>query len=199
MELKIYFENKYVLLTDCKGTQKNENYKICQNKSDITEAISSIQSNSNDYIVLYNNDFEDLLNLFKSNFKYIEAAGGFIKNELEEYLFIFRRNKWDLPKGKIEIGETPEIAAIREVQEETGLEKVARKGFRCSTWHTYELHGEQILKQTYWYDMEATKNQESKPQTEEDITELKWLQKTDFQKVLSNTFPSIVNVITAKK
>lgn len=195
MELKVYFENKYVLLTDCKSTQKNENSYICKDISDIQRGIASVQGGACDSAILYGEDFNNLLKLFKSNFKYIEAAGGFIKNEFDEYLFIYRREKWDLPKGKLELGETPEIAAVREVQEETGLLKVERKKYRCSTWHTYELRGEQVLKQTYWYDMEATKNQDSKPQTEEEITELQWLKKSEFSKVLSNTFPSIVSVI----
>ena len=73
---------------------------------------------------MYNENFNELLSLFKSNFRYIEAAGGFIKNEEGENLFIFRREKWDLPKGKLELGETPEVAALREVSEETGLQKV---------------------------------------------------------------------------
>ena len=145
--------------------------------------------------MLQNDNFEELLALFKSQFKYIEAAGGFIRNEFGEYLFIFRREKWDLPKGKLEEGETPEIAAIREVQEETGLQKITENSYRCSTWHTYELRGEQILKQTYWYNMEAPKSQDSKPQTEEEITELQWIEPKDFEKILKNTFPSIISVI----
>lgn len=129
---------------------------------------------------------------------YIEAAGGYIKNEYDEYLFIFRRNTWDLPKGKLERGETPEVAAVREVQEETGLTDVSVNGFRCSTWHTYELHGKQVLKQTYWYSMTAPKNQQSKPQIEEEITELQWVPISNFNKIMKNTFPSIITVIETK-
>lgn len=183
------------MLTDGKGTKKNENFRICRNKSDIQSAIRAITESSEDSLVLQNDNFEELLALFKSQFKYIEAAGGFIRNEFGEYLFIFRREKWDLPKGKLEEGETPEIAAIREVQEETGLQKITENSYRCSTWHTYELRGEQILKQTYWYNMEASKCQDSKPQTEEEITELQWIEPKDFEKILKNTFPSIISVI----
>ncbi len=195
MELTIYFDEKSIVLTDDKSvlSQKAIAFK---NNSSIQFAIDSLKNQNN--AILYHENFQSLLNQFKANFKYIEAAGGFIHNEFDEYLFIFRREKWDLPKGKLEAGETPEIAAIREVQEETGLQNVTMKQYRCSTWHTYELRGEQVLKQTYWYDMTATKNQDSKPQTEEQITELQWLTKKDFSKVFANTFPSIISVINSK-
>lgn len=192
MEYTIYFDEKSLVLTD----DTNHFEKKFKDNADILSAIDSLQQQST--VILYSENVLDLLNKLKSNFTYIEAAGGFIKNEFDEYLFIFRREKWDLPKGKLEAGETPEIAAIREVQEETGLQNVTMKQYRCSTWHTYELHGKNILKQTYWYDMEATKNQDSKPQTEEQITELQWLKQLDFAKVFANTFPSIASVINSK-
>ncbi|MBR4114462.1 MAG: NUDIX domain-containing protein [Bacteroidales bacterium] len=195
MDVKIYFENKYVLLTDDKGTKKNEIIYNYKDKSDILAAIDALAKSPQDSVVLYHEDCDKLLKSFMACFTYIEAAGGFIRNEAGEYLFIFRRGKWDLPKGKLEVGETPEIAAVREVQEETGLQNVALKNYRCSTWHTYELHGKSILKQTYWYDMEATKNQSSKPQTEEEITELQWIAPVEFKKITKNTFPSIISVI----
>ncbi|MBP5370757.1 MAG: NUDIX domain-containing protein [Bacteroidales bacterium] len=195
MELKVYFENKFVLLTDGKGTKKIENFRVCNNKSDMQAAIRAITQSNGDSVVVQNDNFDTLMELFKAEFTYIEAAGGFIENEDGEYLFIFRREKWDLPKGKLEVGETPEIAAVREVQEETGLMDVTRTGYRCSTWHTYELHGKQILKQTYWYNMKAPKNQSSKPQTEEEITELQWIAPSNFKEISQNTFPSIICVI----
>lgn len=189
MNRTIYFDEKSLILTD---ENANTDFSGCE-KSTIAQAIQVLQNKTCVYI--YNDDFDKLFEAFKSCFKYIEAAGGFIRNENDEYLFIFRREKWDLPKGKLEEGETPEIASVREVQEETGLQSVTRKDFRCSTWHTYELRGEQILKQTYWFNMEATKNQESKPQLEEQITQLEWLPKSEFNKVLENTFPSIAFVL----
>ncbi len=160
--------------------------------------MQELAQNGSEFIVLFNENFDELLSLCKSNFKYIEAAGGFIKNEFGEYLFIYRREKWDLPKGKLEEGETPSVAALREVSEETGLQKVTEKNYRCSTWHTYELHGEQILKQTYWYNMEGEKQQKSTPQLEEEITELQWIAPDNFPEILSNTFPSIIEVINIK-
>lgn len=186
----IYFDEKSLILTD--EINVVADFSGCE-KSTIMQAIQLLQTQN--FVCIYNDDFETLFESFKSCFTYIEAAGGFIRNENDEYLFIFRREKWDLPKGKLEVGETPEIASVREVQEETGLQSVCRKDFRCSTWHTYELRGEHILKQTYWFNMEATKNQDSKPQLEEQITQLEWLSKSEFSKVLANTFPSIAFVL----
>ncbi len=194
MKLSIYFEEKELLVTD-EETPSEINVIVYREKNDIVQAIKHLEFLSK--VILYG-EWERIFADLKTLYKYIEAAGGFIKNEQDEYLFIFRRGKWDLPKGKLEKGETPEIAAIREVQEETGLQFVKEKSLRCTTWHTYDTYGEPVLKQTYWFNMETTKNQDSKPQTEEDITELQWLPESEFSKVLGNTFPSIVEVMNKR-
>ena len=194
MKHSIYFEEKELLVTD-EETPSEKNVIVYREKNDIVQAIKHLEFLSK--VILYG-EWERIFADLKTLYKYIEAAGGFIKNEQDEYLFIFRRGKWDLPKGKLEKGETPEIAAIREVQEETGLQFVKEKSLRCTTWHTYDTYGEPVLKQTYWFNMETTKNQDSKPQTEEDITELQWLPESEFSKVLGNTFPSIVEVMNKR-
>ena len=194
MKHSIFFEEKELLVTD-EETPSETNVIVYRDKNDIVQAIKHLEFLSK--VILYG-EWEHIFADLKTLYKYIEAAGGFIKNEQDEFLFIFRRGKWDLPKGKLEKGETPEIAAIREVQEETGLQFVKEKLLRCTTWHTYDTYGEPVLKQTYWFNMETTKNQDSKPQTEEDITELQWLPESEFSKVLGNTFPSIVQVMNKK-
>ena len=191
MRHSIFFEEKELLVTD-EEMPSETNIIVYHEKNDIIQAIKHLEYLSK--VILYG-DWNTIFADLKTLYKYIEAAGGFIKNENDEYLFIFRRGKWDLPKGKLEKGETPEIAAIREVQEETGLQFVKGKALRCTTWHTYDTYGEPVLKQTFWFNMETSKNQPSKPQTEEDITELQWLPESDFSKVLENTFPSIAMVM----
>ena len=191
MKHSIFFEEKELLVTDEK-TPSETNVIVYHEKKDIVQAINHLEDLSK--VVLYG-DWNQIFADLKTLYKYVEAAGGFIKNENDEYLFIFRRGKWDLPKGKLEKGETPEIAAVREVQEETGLQYVEEKSLRCTTWHTYDTYGEPVLKQTFWFNMETTKNQDSKPQPEEDITVLQWLPESEFSKVLGNTFPSIVEVM----
>jgi 8-oxo-dGTP pyrophosphatase MutT (NUDIX family) len=125
----------------------------------------------------------------------IRAAGGLVQNERGAILFMFRRNKWDLPKGKIDAGESPEECAVREVQEETGIGEVALKDFLLITHHTYEENGTSILKETHWFRMFATGDQELIPQIEEDITELKWVDAGGLAEMLGNTYPNILEVL----
>jgi 8-oxo-dGTP pyrophosphatase MutT (NUDIX family) len=125
----------------------------------------------------------------------IEAAGGLVLNKNNKVLFIFRRGKWDLPKGKIEKGENPEIAAIREVEEECGLSNLTITKLLDTTYHTYKLKGKDILKRTYWFEMLHDGLQEPIPQTEEEITEAIWFEPDNYEKVIQNTFPSIIEVM----
>lgn len=129
-----------------------------------------------------------------SQFRLIEAAGGLVRNASGEYLFIFRRNKWDLPKGKIDKGENEEEAAIREVREECGIAHIKLLSHLTDTWHLYSEKGEHILKRTYWYAM-SSNDAELTPQTEEDITAVEWLRTDQLGKVRANTYGSILDVM----
>jgi len=146
-------------------------------------------------VYYYHENEKLLLANFSMAFKVIEAAGGLVKNKKGEYLFIFRNGKWDLPKGKIEKGEGIKEAAIREVEEECGIGKLKIGKELESTYHTYELNGKSILKRTYWFEMSCADESKLVPQTEEGITEVKWLSKNDLQQVFENTFESIKEVL----
>jgi ADP-ribose pyrophosphatase YjhB (NUDIX family) len=134
---------------------------------------------------------QDFFHLFKR----IDAAGGLVKNEKGEMLSIFRFGKWDLPKGKLAANETPEEAAIREVKEETGLSELRITGSLPSTFHIYTRKGKQILKQTWWFEMEAKSTQSLVPQTEEEISEVRWVSMMDLGNVLANTYGSIRELV----
>ena len=97
-------------------------------------------------VVIISDDLDKLWHDFQAIYKHIGAAGGVVKNDKGEVLMIFRRDSWDLPKGKIDDGESPEEAAVREIQEETGLKDVKLGEFLCHTYHTYEMKGKRILK-----------------------------------------------------
>ena len=114
-------------------------------------------------------------------------------------MFIYRNDKWDLPKGKLEKGEKKKEGAVREVEEECGiaLKKCGKK--IINTYHTYTLKGELVLKRTYWYSMNYKGNEKLKPQTEEGITDVRWFDKDDLQAIKDNTFPSIMDVLRKKK
>lgn len=125
----------------------------------------------------------------------IIAAGGIVENEEGKILFMFRRGKWDLPKGKWDDGETIEECAVREVEEETGLTNIRRKQLVDKTIHHYNENGIAIEKETYWYAMEVTNQQKLVPQLEEGITELRWVGKNELQTYLSNTYQNIIDIV----
>jgi ADP-ribose pyrophosphatase YjhB (NUDIX family) len=127
----------------------------------------------------------------------IQAAGGLVLNEKGEVLFMFRRGKWDLPKGKVDAGETLEDCALREVEEETGVGQLKLGKFLLITEHDYEERGKSIRKISHWYLMNANSHQPLIPQTAEDITELKWMGPVDFKMVAQNTYPAILEVLRA--
>ena len=140
-------------------------------------------------------DLEELKKAFFKKFTLVQAAGGAVFNEKDELLMIFRRGSWDLPKGKLDKGETLEECAVREVEEETGLQNVQLVSPLLVTYHTYHEGTKFILKESHWYTMKVTGKQELKPQTEEDIQEAKWMQLDEAENVFKLAFPSVVDVI----
>jgi len=158
-----------------------------------------IQNKDVNEIAFYNPDEDFLLQSFKSMFKLVEAAGGLVKNDKGEYLFIFRKGKWDLPKGKIEKDEPVEIAAIREVEEECGISDLKLTGETAITYHTYFIRETPVLKPTYWYYMRSSDTSELKPQLEEGITEVRWLSPDEFDIVRANSYESIRDLIEEMK
>lgn len=137
--------------------------------------------------------------LFQKAFKVIYAAGGVVKRN-NELLFIYRNNTWDLPKGKIDKGESPKLAALREVEEECGITGHKIINPLPSTFHMYqspykESKGEWIFKETYWFEMEYEGLQDGNPQLEENITQIKWFKKDDLNEVLANTFSNLIPLI----
>lgn len=130
--------------------------------------------------------------------KKIIAAGGLVTNADGNILMIFRRGKWDLPKGKLDAGETIEECAVREVEEETGLRNIILGDFLLITKHQYfdQWIQEKVIKESHWYKMNVRGEQKLVPQTEEDITEIKWVNRNELAECLQNTYPSIIEVIT---
>lgn len=132
---------------------------------------------------------EDCEEAIKKPFKIIKAAGGVVFKG-DKMLLMFRRGVWDLPKGKLDNGESSRQGAAREVQEETGVQ-VSVNDRICTTWHTYTLNGNRILKRTKWYRMAVVNDSRMAPQTEEDIEKLAWFDKRETKLALTNSFSSI--------
>ena len=148
-------------------------------------------------IVISAEDIGQLKTFFFKHFTIIQAAGGLVENEKGEWLIIFRRGKWDLPKGKMDEGETPEETAIREVMEETGLQDVILSNHILDTYHIYTEYGKQILKETFWYKMKVSGEQSITPQTEEDIEQVKWIKASEWNLYENESYAAIREVMGA--
>jgi 8-oxo-dGTP pyrophosphatase MutT (NUDIX family) len=137
--------------------------------------------------------FTEYLNVF---FKRIIAAGGIVRNENNEILFMYRKQKWDLPKGKIEKGETIIQGAKREVEEETGItvNEVYQKPF-ITTYHAYIENDKYVLKENIWFLMQSHSKYVLTPQIEEEIADLQWVNVINMNKYLQNSYPSIQKIL----
>lgn len=133
----------------------------------------------------------------KGMYKVIKAAGGVVIKG-DKWLFMYRRKKWDLPKGKLDKGERSREAAVREIFEETGVKAVIQDKL-CTTWHTYTLNNSRILKKTKWYILECRDDSTMTPQADEQIERLEWLTPQQGQAILINSFSSIRFVVDKLK
>ena len=132
---------------------------------------------------------------FCAKYTLIVAAGGVVYNSKDQILMIFRNEKWDLPKGKLEIDENIQECALREVEEECGVSNLKIVNQLQSTYHTYEINGKAILKHTYWFKMNTNYSNELVPQIQEGITKVEWVNKKDVFKKLENTYASIQELV----
>lgn len=128
---------------------------------------------------------------FAERYQRIFAAGGFVYNDNGDLLMIHRLGRWDLPKGKIEPNEDARTAAVREVMEETGIDNLLIISELESTFHIYALNETPILKQTFWFEMRTKSSKPLVPQTEEDIAEARWVSRTEVEKLMETSYPSL--------
>jgi len=155
-------------------------------------------SKKKNYLLLCKNP-EAVFKKMKKELTVIKAAGGLVTNAKNEFLFIFRNKKWDLPKGKVDKGEKVKDAAVREVEEECGV-KIDKRGDRvCKTYHVYEMNNEVILKRTSWYHMTVKGSPKLIPQTEEGITDAVWIAPHEIKAKIKNTYPLITDVLKSEQ
>ena len=197
---KVFFNEKVLHLTDdfVKNFQIRQGlfYKFqdTEELKDIIDVFTHIKKIRS--LTIFHYDIDNLRDQFFHAFdKVVYAAGGVVHTPDDKILMIYRRNKWDLPKGKIDKGEEQEEAAIREVTEETGLSGFEEVNPLLSTYHVYEENKILVLKRVMWYDMLYKGNEVPVPQTEEDITEVKWFSPRNLFEPISNTYLTILDVL----
>ena len=129
-----------------------------------------------------------------SGLEKMESAGGLVVNPSSYVLFIVKGGKWDLPKGRVEPGKSYEETALREVIEETSIEKdmIRILSPLCHTWHTTSYGARHYVKKTVWFVMEYTgKGDALRPQIEEGITECRWIHPGNFKAYRGGMRPRI--------
>jgi 8-oxo-dGTP pyrophosphatase MutT (NUDIX family) len=168
-------------------------YNNIHELSELIGVFSALTEINNLYI--FHEDMLMLFEEFKACFKVIEAGGGLVLNEKGDFLAIYRNGTWDLPKGKLEKGEDFSTAALREVQEETGLSGLRIIDPLMSTYHTYILKGTHILKKTKWFEMQYSGSEEPVLEAEEGISNYKWVTPGRTGLIRENSHASILDVL----
>ena len=193
--MKIFFEDRSIELVEGQPGDNPPDTRLVEFKSGeefkpVLEDFVNLPGSRN-LIIWSKENEEKWKKQFFTLFKWIDAAGGIVRNEKKEALFIFRLGKWDLPKGKLLKKESPEDGAIREVKEETGLQNLELVRSLPPTYHIYQRKGKTILKRTFWFEMSADSSQPLNPQKEENISDIVWAGFEKRSEFVQNTYASI--------
>ena len=188
---KVFFNQKPLILTnEIQDFSDNEPLLFIKYTS-VAQIIKALKSSKNRKVFLYHKDIDKLWKSFKKKFPVVEAAGGLVKRTDNKLLFIFRNNKWDLPKGGIEKKELIIEAAQREVVEETGVLDLIVQKQLSETFHIFKKGKRFKLKKTYWFKMSTSYMGKTKPQTEEGIKKTEWVSKEKIDEILNDSFENI--------
>jgi len=202
MEIKIYYNERTIILkeTDYSDNNLYDDYEDEDYDEPFTHKCNTRMNNildiffanKNPDTISFEHDIvEKLLNDFKSYFKYIEAAGGLVINPENKLLIITRHDIPDLPKGKAEESETPEITALREVEEECGISDLQIVQTLEPSYHIYIHKDKKVLKKTHWFEMSYSGNETPVPQTVEGISEVKWCDKPEVKSLTDKTYRNL--------
>ena len=200
---KIYFEKRCIIICSPDEQTLSDPNMIrfsLGRSSDIHDLVEMVEtSDTLQKVCIPTTDVDGTYKKICAEFTEVNAGGGLVSNKRGDFLLISRNGLWDLPKGHQDPGEDIQVTAIREVQEETGLNDLILRGLICITDHCYRRNGLWHLKHTWWYDMLYTDPNELTPQREEDITKAAWVAKSSLPPFLLNTYPSILEVFKEAK
>ena len=186
---KVFVNDKPIIITS--SLKKENNFPVYDFQNIVfDEILHKLKTETIKGINLYSSDLKNDWPVFLKNMEVIPAAGGLVLNTKKEVLFIFRNNLWDLPKGKIEKGESIETAAIREVEEECGIFNLEIEKKLITTYHIYFYKGVK-LKETHWFLMNSDFDKQLVPQTEEGITDVCFKNNAEIHEALNHTFENI--------
>ena len=187
---QVFYKKKIILLTDVFQEGKDlKSFPIKDVK--FKKVIKLLNKKNTNSVHLFHKNKDKLLKYFFKLIPTVIAAGGKITNSKSETLFIYRNDKWDLPKGKAEKNEQLPQTALREVKEETGIKEVSINKPLDITYHIFRRNNEYRLKVTYWFDMFSDYEGIFFPQLDEGITDVKWVKKADLEEIKINSYPNI--------
>tara|TARA_Y100000992_G_scaffold47693_1_gene27724 strand:- start:356 stop:952 length:597 start_codon:yes stop_codon:yes gene_type:complete len=190
---KVFINKLSIILTSKNKSLSQENSFLLTSIT-LNEILKKVRKHKK--IFLYHPKKSELLKVFKSKIKVIFASGGIVKNDNNQILFIYRRGKWDLPKGKAEKGESIRETAVREVIEETGIEKLKIGKYFSNTFHIVRNNKKYFLKETSWFLMSSNFKGKLKPQLNEGIKSVKWKTFDDAKKIKKKTYGNISIILT---
>ena len=188
---KVFFNRKPIFLITKIIKQDINNPMLHLRYSSSENIMKALKSKKVKSLFLYHSNQEKLWKNLLKKFPIVQAAGGLVINSRSEYLFIFRNNKWDLPKGGIEKKENIRDAALREVNEETGVEDIEIIKPLPMTYHFFKRNGVFKLKKTFWYLMKTEFDGKFKPQLLEGITKVEWKLKEELNEIFKNSYENI--------
>ena len=187
---QVFYKKKIILLTDV--LEEGKDFKSFPIKDvKLKKVIKLLNKKNTNSVHLFHKNKDKLLKYFFKLIPTVIAAGGKITNSKSETLFIYRNDKWDLPKGKAEKNEQLPQTALREVKEETGIKEVSINKPLDITYHIFRRNNEYRLKVTYWFDMFSDYEGIFFPQLDEGITDVKWVKKNDLEEIKTNSYPNI--------
>jgi len=190
---KVFIYDKPVLIAN--KPQFKGSFEQFNKNSPIKDIIKTLEKKKITGAEIIVDDTQEYFKTFSKFFKFIIAAGGTVFNEKNELLVIYRLQKWDLPKGKLEKGEDIPTCAVREVEEECNVDDLTIIKELKSTYHCYFHKNKWSLKRTYWFEMKTGYKGKLIPQTEEGIEKVEWLPKSDWGIIEENTYNSIKEVL----